>query len=69
MSCLQFTEPELEQRKKRIVYEKTNQMTKKQRYAHIHKHRMSHLPPPSGQIAKGTSTIFIGGQQVCTRQR
>lgn len=69
MSCLQFTEPELEQRKKRIVYEKTNQMTKKQRYAHIHRRGISYLPPPSGQIAKGTSIITVGEQQVCTRQR
>lgn len=69
MSCLQFTEPELEQRKKRIVYEKTYTMTKKERYAHIHRRGVHHLPPPSGQVARGTSTIFIGGQQVCTRQR
>ena len=69
MSCVQLTEPELEQRKKRIVYEKTTQMTKKQRYAYIHRRGISYLPPPSGQIARGTSTISINGQQVCTRQR
>ena len=69
MSCIQLTEPELEQRKKRVAFEKTNQMTKKQRYAHIHQRRVTHLPLPSGQVSRGTSTISINGVPVCTRQR
>lgn len=65
-TCPTYTQTQLEQLKKRTVYEHPIQnMTKKQRYAYIQKHGVRYLPPQHTHIDRSTSKIFIGGVEQC----